>query len=91
MRFALNIGETENNLLEYKFNQLLGRTEIRVNDQQIKKTVRLFSEPLMESHQFEVGTKERHTVFIEKQRKRLFGQKLLVYVNKRLVRAFHGV
>jgi hypothetical protein len=30
-------------------------------------------------------------VFIEKQRKRLFGQKYLVYVNQRLVKLLHGV
>lgn len=91
MRFALQVGETEKNLLEFSFNQLLGLTEIRVNDQQIKKSVRLFSEPVRELYQFEVGTNERHTVWIEKQRKLLFGQKFLVYVNQRLVKLLHGV
>ena len=91
MRFALEIGETEKNRLEFQFNQLLGSTVIKVNDKQIKKTIRLFSEPLEERHELEVGTNERHTVFIEKQRKKLFGQKYLVYVNQRLVKLFHGV
>jgi hypothetical protein len=91
MRFALEIGETEKNQLEFQFNQLLGSTVIKVNNKQIKKTVRLFSEPLEERHELEVGTNERHTVFIQKQRKMLFGQKYLVYVNQRLVKLFHGV
>lgn len=90
MTFALLIGETEKNLLEFNFNQLLGSTLIKVNDKQIKKSVRLFSEPLQERYEFEVGENERHTVFIEKQRKLLFGQKYLVYVNQRLVKLFHG-
>ena len=90
MRFALDIGETEKNTLEFEFNQLFGSTVIKVNNQPVKKSVRLFSEPLKESHQVEVGTNERHTVFIEKQRKLLFGQKYLVYVNQRLVKLLHG-
>lgn len=91
MRFALEIGETEKNRLEFSFNQLFGSTVIKVNDKLIKKNVRLFSEPLQEKHEFEVGKNERHTVFIEKRRKLLFGQKYLVYVNQRLVKLLHGV
>ena len=91
MTFALLIGETEKNLLEFNFNQLLGSTEIKVNEKLVKKTTRLFSEPLQERHEFEVGQNERHTVFIEKQRKLLFGQKYLVYVNQRLVKMIHGI
>ena len=64
--------------------------EIRVNEKVVKKTTRLFSEPLQERHEFEVGQNERHTVFIEKQRKLLFGQKYVVYVNQRIVKLLHG-
>jgi len=91
MVFALDIGETEKNRLEFQFNHVLGSTVIKVNNREVKKTVRLFSEPLHERHELEVGKNERHTVFIEKQRKLLFGQKYLVYVNQRLVKLFHGV
>src|SRR5215213_3559655 len=45
MRFALEVGETETNHLEFEFNQLLGSTVIKVNNKQVKKSVRLFSEP----------------------------------------------
>src|SRR5262245_36495908 len=90
MRFALTIGETEKHQLEFNFNQLLGSTVIKVNGKPVKKSIRLFSEPRTERHELEVGKDERHTVFIEKQRKLLFGRKLVVYVNQRLVRALHG-
>jgi len=91
MRFALEIGETEKNRLEFQFNQLLGSTIIKVNNNEVKKTVRYFSEPLLERHVVEVGKDERHTVFIEKHRKLLFGQKYMVYINERLVKLLHGV
>jgi hypothetical protein len=91
MTFALDIGETEKNHIEFTFNQLMGSTVIKVNDKLVKKNTRWFSEPLKEQHEFEVGQNERHTVFIEKQRKMLFGQKYLVYVNQRLVKLIHGV
>lgn len=91
MTFAMMIGETEKNLVEFKFNQLLGSTLIKVNEQPVKRQVRLFSEPLEERFEFEVGQNERHTVFIEKRRKMLFGQKYFVYVNQRLVKLLQGV
>jgi hypothetical protein len=91
MTFSLVIGETERNLIEFKFNQLLGSTLIKVNDEPVKKQVRLFSEPLEERYEFEVGQNERHTVFIEKRRKMLFGQKYFIYVNQRLVKLLQGV
>jgi len=59
MRFALEIGETEKNRLEFQFNQLLGSTIIKVNNNEVKKTVRYFSEPLLERHVVEVGKEER--------------------------------
>jgi hypothetical protein len=90
MTFALLVGETEKNLLEFQFNQLLGSTVIKVNDKLVKKSVRLFSEPLEEQHELEVGENERHTVSIKKERKLLFGQKYVVYVNQRLVKLIHG-
>src|SRR5262245_35230250 len=91
MRFALNVGDTEKHTVEFKFNQLLGSTVIKVNGQEVKKSVRLFSEPLQERHQVEVGKNERHTVFIEKRRKWLFGRRFFVYVNQRLVKAVSGI
>ena len=90
MRFAIDIGEVEKHRVEFNFNQLLGSTVIKVNGQEVQRKVRLFSEPVHEQHQVEVGKTERHTVFIRKKRKLLFGQKFFVYVNQRLVKAFTG-
>lgn len=90
MTFSLEVGETEKNRVEFSFNQLLGSTVIKVNDKLVKQSTRLFSEPVHERHELEVGKNERHTVFIEKQRKHLFGQKYVVYVNQRLVKLLHG-
>jgi len=91
MRFALEIGDTEKHVLEIAFNQLFGRTVIKVNGKEVRKSVHLFSEPVRERHELEVGKHERHTVFIEKRRKLLFGQKWFVYVNQRLVKALQGI
>ena len=90
MRVAVEVGETEKNQVEFNFNQLFGTTVIKVNGEPVKKQLRLFSEPLQERHELEVGKNERHTVFIQKQRKLLFGQKVFVYVNQRMVKALHG-
>ncbi len=91
MTFSLEIGETEKHLLEFEFNQLFGKLVIKLNNREVKRSVRLFSEPVRESHAFELGEKELLSVRIEKQRKLLYGQKYQVFVNERLVRAFEGV
>jgi hypothetical protein len=91
MKFCLEVGETERNLIEYAFNQLLGQLCIRVNQQEVKNNVRLFDEPLTETHTLEVGKHERLTVRIEKERKLLFGQRCRVYVNNRLFKCYDGV
>lgn len=91
MRFCLEVGEAERHLVEYAFNQLLGQLWIRVNQQPVKHNVRLFDEPLTETHTLEIGKTERITVRIEKERKLLFGQRCRVFVNNRLYKCFEGV
>lgn len=91
MKFCLEVGEVERNLVEYAFNQLFGQLCIRVNQQPVKNNVRLFDEPLTETHTLEVGKLERITVRIEKERKLLFGQRCRVFVNNRLYKCFEGV
>ena len=90
MKFALEIGETEKNLLEFAFNQLLGKTLIRVNRREIKNEQRWFSEPVRESHRVDVGINEKWEVRIEKQRKQLVGGKYSIFVNDRLVNVYQG-
>jgi hypothetical protein len=91
MKLTVEFGEKEKNVLEFHFNQLLGTSTILVNRKEIKKHTRWFSEPLQESHEFEVGKTEVCNVRIEKERKLLFGQKCRVYVNRRLAKVCEGV
>ena len=91
MTVTVVFGEKEKNVLEYRFNQLLGTSTILINKQEIKKHTRWFSEPLQETHEFEVGKVEVAQVRIEKERKLLFGQRCRVYVNRRLARVCEGV
>jgi hypothetical protein len=92
MRFALEVGnETEKFLVEYEFNQLLGSLVIKVNNEEVKKCKRWFSEPVKECHLIMLGDREPMEVRIEKERKLLFGQRNRVFVNERLVRCFEGV
>ncbi len=77
--------------VEFLFNQLLGRTVIRSNGQELKKTVRLFSEPLVDTHVMHFTEKERVEVKIEKRRKHLFASQYFVYLNNRLTQVHQGV
>jgi hypothetical protein len=91
MKFCLEVGELEHHIIEFDFNQLLGELRIRVNRQEVKRQVRLFNEPLTETHTLQVGAVERLTVRLEKERKLLFGQKCRVFVNERLYKCYEGV
>jgi len=91
MKFAVEIGEVEKNLLEYHSNQLLGSMTIKLNDKPIKKVVHLVNEPILEIHSFVVGEHEKTAVRIEKQRKPLLGYTNRVYVNDRLMGVFRGL
>lgn len=88
MKFSLQLGQAEKHLVEYNFNQLLGRLVISVNKQTIKRQVRLFSEPLREVHVFRV---DEWSVRIEKERQLLYGQINRVFINDRLVQCHKGV
>lgn len=91
MRFTIEIGAREKHRIEYQFNQLLGRLVIKVDDELVKESTRLFNEPLVEVHVLVVGKAEKSQVRIEKRRKILFGQRNHLYVNDRLTEVFNGV
>ena len=89
VKFSIVIGETEKHRLEYHFNQLLGILIIKVNEQPVKKSVRLINEPVLEVYRFVVaGRNEKSTVRIEKERKPLLGHRSRLYVNNRLLKVF---
>lgn len=91
MKITLELGETEKNLLEFSFNQLLGTSVIKVNNEVVRKHTRWFSEPLHQTHEVDVGKSEHWHVRIEKDRKRLFGERFRVFVNQRLTKICDGV
>ena len=91
MKFVIEIGEAEKHVIEYEFNQLFGRLTIKVNNQAIKRKIRLFSEPIQETHFFVIDQRERLSIRIEKERKLLYGQVNRVFVNNRLFKRYEGV
>lgn len=86
MKFTIEIGENEKHRIEYNFNQLIGRLVVTVDEQPVKKSVRLLNEPILEVHVFVVGQYEQQEVRIEQERKQLFGHRNRVFVNNRLVK-----
>jgi hypothetical protein len=91
MKFTIEVGEVERQRVEFSFNQLLGRTVIRSNGRELKRSVRLFSEPLFDTHVLDFAEKERIELKIEKQRQSMFDSRYLVFVNNRLTQCFQGI
>jgi hypothetical protein len=91
MRFTVQFGKSETNLLEFSFNQLMGTSVIKLNDQVVKRQTRWFSEPIHQTHFIEAGTTERWRIKIEKERKLLFGQRCRVFLNQQLAGLYEGV
>ncbi len=92
MRFSMEVGgDAQKYQLDYSFNQLLGSLEIKVNDELVKRAVRLFSGPARETFHLDIGEQEKLFVRIEKETQRLFRQRNRVFVNDRLVKTFEGV
>jgi Fas apoptotic inhibitory molecule (FAIM1) len=90
MRFSFEIGDVEKNTVEFQFSQLFGRTVIRVNGKELRRTRRLFSEPLRDNYEFTIGEKESFAIRIEKERRLIFGSKYRVYINRRLLAVHQG-
>ena len=91
MRFCIEVGEAKKHRIEYEFNQLLGRLVIKTNQQEVKRRVRWFNEPVKETQMLRVGVGEPLTVRIEKERRALFGCKCVVFLNERLFQCYEGV
>jgi hypothetical protein len=91
MKFSIELGDNEKHTFEFKFNQLLGRSVVKVNDHEVFRKERWFSEPLVDSYAFEVGQFEPVRGRIEKKRQLLFASKYFLYVNNRLTQLYQGV
>jgi hypothetical protein len=90
MRFSFEIGDTEKHSVEFEFNQLFGRTRIVLDGREIKRTRRLFSEPLRQDHEFSVDEKGALVVRIEKERQIIFASKYRIFLNRRLMSVKQG-
>lgn len=88
MRFSLQIGNTDKHLVEFNFNQLRGTLVIRVDDQPIFQSTRIFNEPVHEVYRFVIDGREKSEVRIEQRRKPVFGHHDTVFVNGRLTQVF---
>ena len=91
MKFSIVVGDVEKHIIDFNFNQLLGRLVINVNRKEVKRQLKLIDEPVQETHIIEVGGLERLTVRIEKQRKQLVGQRCSVFLNDRLFQCYEGI
>jgi hypothetical protein len=91
MRFKIELGENEKHVIEYDFNQLLGKLIIKVDDKPVQQSTRMFSEPVREDFEINVGDHEKFKVRIEKERKQLFGAINRVFINNRLTQLYQGV
>ena len=90
MKFCIEVGEIKKHRIEYDFNQLLGRLIIRLDRKEVMRNIRLFNEPVWETHQVQVKEAEQLTVRFEKERRQLFGQKCRVFLNERLYKLYQG-
>jgi len=91
MKFAVEVGEIEKHLVEFNFNQLIGKVLIRVDEQPVYRATRLINEPINEVFEFTIGKMVKSDIRIEKQRKPLLGHRNSIYVNNRLTRVFEGL
>ena len=68
MKFTVEIGSQEKQVIGYSFNKFWGNVTITVNGKKIKSDFRMFSASLSSIYEFQVGFRERHTIKIEKVR-----------------------
>jgi hypothetical protein len=91
MKFMVEVGDLEKHTVEFKFNQLLGRSTVAVDGQVVFSKKRWFSEPVFDNYEVEIGGRESVRLRIEKRRRQLLGAKYTVYVDDRLSGLFQGV
>jgi hypothetical protein len=91
MKFSIEIGTNERHIIEFSFNQLLGRALLKVDGEVVFQKARWFSEPLKDRYEFQIGQFEPVRLRIEKERKLIVGSKYRVFVDHRLTELFQGV
>ena len=91
MKFSLEVGTNEKHVIEFTFNQLLGKSVVAVDGKEAFRKARWFSEPVVDRFNFEVSQFEPVRVRIEKERKLIFASKYRIYVDNRLTQLYQGV
>ncbi|HEX8173806.1 MAG TPA: hypothetical protein VF543_01680 [Pyrinomonadaceae bacterium] len=95
MQFSFEVGFHEKHLVSLSYNQMVGLLSISVDNAEVIREQRTFSLSLVRKYEFSVGTGERHSVRIEKERKLLLAgvrpQKYRVYVDGQLIKEYEGM
>ena len=71
MKFSVEIGNEEKQLISYHFNKFWGNVKICVNGKKVKSDFRMYSINLSKTYEFNVGLKETHQIKIVKIRPQL--------------------
>jgi len=92
MKFTVEIGENEKQVIFFSFNKFWGNLRISVNGKTILKDVRMFSVNLVKQYEFKVGQTEIHNIRIVKIRPMLFAgfrtNEYKIYVDGNLYKEF---
>jgi spermidine/putrescine-binding protein len=68
MKFTVEIGKEEKQVISYSFNKFWGTVKIMVNGKKVKSDLRMYSFDLSKTYEFIVGLNEKHDIKIEKIR-----------------------
>jgi hypothetical protein len=86
MKFSFEVGEIEKHQIEYSFNPLLGVLVVKVDGKPVKRHIRLVNEPMRETHDMVVGSREPQSIRFDRERTSTFSRRGCVFVNNRLLK-----
>ena len=97
MQFSFTVGNQEKHKVDYHFNQMWGKTTIKVDDKKVFSAFKLFKSPFSTKQEpvtFEVGDKEKHKVAIQQTTAPFmagfFSVKYEAYVDDKLINTYDG-
>lgn len=94
MQFSFMVGIQEQHQIDFSFDQVIGKLEIRVDGEPMVKDFRLLSLRLTKRYEFTVGLQEQHHLAIEKKRKLFLAgfrpQQYRVFMDGQLVQTHEG-
>jgi hypothetical protein len=94
VQFSFIVGIQEQHQIDFSFDQVIGKLEIRVDGEPLVKDFRLLSLRLTKRYEFTVGLQEQHHLAIEKKRKLFLAgfrpQQYRVFIDGQLVQTHEG-